>query len=97
MTPKQVVDKLVALIGAVGLKVQVDGPSVGGEYFINCTNGTNGFVINYPLPGDLGFGLSSLPGEGYGMYAPDEIHKEEAQVVGRICHLILTNSKTKCT
>lgn len=94
MMRSHVVEDLVtALEGLPGItKVSVDAPTIArGSYFIDLTTGTQGFVIEYRADSE-GFGLSSLPSDGF--TSPDEFLADQEKLIARIRELIITGART---
>ncbi len=95
MTSKLRVEKLERLLRArlPGVVIEVDAPSrPEGDWFIDTRLGDRACVVE--LRPSLGFGLSSVPGEGLGE-GPDEFFEDEPSVVERIIELLRTGARTQ--
>ena len=95
MTPKKRIENLVRLIEEELPAVDwvVDAPTgPKGDWFIDVKHGDQHFSVEYRP--DLGFGLSSIPSDGYGE-GPDEFLPDEASLVERLTMLAHLSERTK--
>lgn len=76
-----------------GLIVKVDlSDNPQGPHWIDVTNGASGAAIEWRK--DKGFGISSLPSEGFGD-GPDEIYSSIDELVNRVEELMNKGERTK--
>ena len=95
MTPKKRIENLVRLIEEElpAVDVVVDAPaSPKGDWFVDVEHGGQRFSVEYRP--DLGFGLSSIPSDGYGE-GPDEFLPDEASLIERLADLARLSERTE--
>jgi DNA-binding XRE family transcriptional regulator len=95
VTHEERVEKLGRLLREriPGIEIDVDRPSRSrGDWFIDTRLDGRSFVIEFRPA--LGFGLSSIPGEGLGE-GPDEFFTDEPSVVERVAELLRTSARTQ--
>lgn len=72
---------------AKGVTVKMDLPAtVGGHWFMDMTFNGKGVVVEWHSAS--GYGVSSLPGEGYGMTAPDFAFKDSEEALKKASELL---------
>jgi DNA-binding XRE family transcriptional regulator len=64
----------------------------GGSWWLDASLGDHSLVVEWKP--SMGFGVSSLPSEGFGD-GPDEFYDDEEEALGRVKHLLRTGERTK--
>jgi DNA-binding XRE family transcriptional regulator len=73
-------------------RIEVDAPSQGGgTWWVDVRQEKQ--VLSVQWNSSMGFGLSSLPSDGYGD-GPDEFYETETEVADRVAHLLSTGERT---
>lgn len=74
-------------------KLSLDRPERGGgSWWLDATLGTRAVTIEWKP--SMGFGVSSLPSEGFGD-GPDEFFDDEKSALARVAHLLRTGKRTQ--
>lgn len=95
MTPEKQVAKLERLIktSLPGSSVSIDAPArPSGDWFVDVECDSQAFVIEYRPK--LGFGLSSIPSDGYGE-GPDEFLQDDRRLIERLVALVRERASTE--
>jgi DNA-binding XRE family transcriptional regulator len=74
-------------------KLELDRPEQGGgTWWLDVSSGKRALTVEWTP--SMGFGVSSLPSEGFGE-GPDEFFDDEAQALARVEHLLRTGEHTR--
>src|SRR4051812_11426491 len=64
----------------------------GGSWWLDATRGHQSLVVEWKP--SMGFGVSSLPSDGFGE-GPDEFFDDEEEALGRVEHLLRSEERTR--
>jgi hypothetical protein len=74
-------------------KLELDRPEQGGgSWWLDASMGRRALTIEWAP--SMGFGVSSLPGEGFGE-GPDEFYDDEEEALARVERLLRSGGRTK--